>query len=999
MEPHQNADAFGRLKRHPLASAIGHAAVAMGLTTASLLPGMARAADAPAAPAPATARAYDIPAGPLEGALNRLGREAGILLSFPTETTAGLQSKGLHGRYDVPDALARQLQGTGLAAVAQANGGYALVRRIESSAAVPGASGNEAALPPVTVRADAAREDSYRAPPTASVMRSDTPLLDTPQVVNVVPAQALRDQRPRNLDDALGNISGITQGNTLAGTQDTIMKRGFGGNRDGSVMHNGMPLIQGRGLNAAADSVEVLKGPSSLLYGIMDPGGVINIVSKRPMLEQYNAISVLGSTYGHGKNGAGATLDSTGPIGTSGLAYRLVVDQVDEQYWRNFGEHRETLVAPSLAWYGKDTQVVLSYEYRKFLYPFDRGTAIDPKTNEPLAIPSRRRLDEPFNSMDGQSHLVQLAVDHQFNADWKGHFGYSYNRESYDANQLRVFGVNSTTGVLSRSNDATHGALSTDSYGIAYVDGRFNVAGLRNDLQVVAQPGHVEAAIHIGNAVAVRAQGAMGGVIAARQHAGGGVDPEHAQLVGVVALAVVAVAEVSLPVGIELVIDRQLHQVRLPVHAVERLIQPAPAGDGQRLVGLRVDGRAAIERIEKLPVFVGQDYLRVLAVPGQRRRYQRLAMLAEVAPVLLVDLVHHQAISQAGGADGAGGIQRGARAVLAVAIGGAEHGDGVVLLKHGPLADDVDHAARIHDAVQQRGRALEHLHAVGRRVEPAALYQGHAVVHHRAIAIAAKAALHDGVLRAGQRIALGDAADIAERVVQVAGTLIAQRLGRHHVHHLRRVEQGRVRTHHGCRGRGTVAVFTGGIGAHGDRRQGGLVAARARYRCRGLDAPDQRIAAVGLRHGGQARALQLSGQRVRHVITAVQALALQASRGFRGEREQDAGFAAQAVERALQRAGRDVVGPGGRRRRRCRRVCRPRHAGKQAGRGEAHGHRGMPDGGRERMSLEAAEGVGVLMRFHIRWLGGGWEMWCAYLLCHARIENRPPPAAFFREKG
>ena len=484
MEPHQNADAFGRLKRHPLASAIGHAAVAMGLTTASLLPGMARAADAPAAPAPATARAYDIPAGPLEGALNRLGREAGILLSFPTETTAGLQSKGLHGRYDVPDALARQLQGTGLAAVAQANGGYALVRRIESSAAVPGASGNEAALPPVTVRADAAREDSYRAPPTASVMRSDTPLLDTPQVVNVVPAQALRDQRPRNLDDALGNISGITQGNTLAGTQDTIMKRGFGGNRDGSVMHNGMPLIQGRGLNAAADSVEVLKGPSSLLYGIMDPGGVINIVSKRPMLEQYNAISVLGSTYGHGKNGAGATLDSTGPIGTSGLAYRLVVDQVDEQYWRNFGEHRETLVAPSLAWYGKDTQVVLSYEYRKFLYPFDRGTAIDPKTNEPLAIPSRRRLDEPFNSMDGQSHLVQLAVDHQFNADWKGHFGYSYNRESYDANQLRVFGVNSTTGVLSRSNDATHGALSTDSYGIAYVDGRFNVAGLRNDLQV-----------------------------------------------------------------------------------------------------------------------------------------------------------------------------------------------------------------------------------------------------------------------------------------------------------------------------------------------------------------------------------------------------------------------------------------------------------------------------------------------------------------------------------
>ncbi|KMZ13599.1 Outer membrane receptor protein, mostly Fe transport [Candidatus Burkholderia humilis] len=273
------------------------------------------------------------------------------------------------------------------------------------------------------------------------------------------------------------------QDNTLAGTQDTMLKRGFGGNRAGSIMHNGMPLVQGRGLNATADSVEVLKGPSSLLYGIMDPGGVINVVSKQPMLTPYRAISAYGSTYGHGRNGAGSTLDTTGPIGDTGLAYRFIVDHVDEQYWRNFGEHRETLVAPSLAYYGRDTQVVLSYEYRKFLYPFDRGTALDPTTNEPLAISARERLDEPFNNMAGESHLAQLSVDHRINADWKAHFGYSYNRETYDANQLRVQGVNNVTGTLSRSNDATHGALSTDSYAIAYVDGWFNVAGLRNDLQ------------------------------------------------------------------------------------------------------------------------------------------------------------------------------------------------------------------------------------------------------------------------------------------------------------------------------------------------------------------------------------------------------------------------------------------------------------------------------------------------------------------------------------
>ncbi|WP_455778006.1 TonB-dependent siderophore receptor, partial [Burkholderia stabilis] len=350
----------------------------------------------------------------------------------------------------------------------------------------PAATGAAAAaeLPAINVRSTVLRAESYRPTKEANVLRSDIPLLDTAQAVNVVPAQVLRDQRPRNLDDALGNVSGITQGNTLAGTQDTIMKRGFGGNRDGSIMHNGMPIVQGRSFNAAVDSVEVLKGPTSLLYGLMDPGGVVNVVSKQPQLTRYNAISLGASTFGHGKNGGSATFDSTGPIGDSRLAYRLIVDQSNEQYWRNFGENRQTFVAPSLAWYGRDTQVVVSYEYRTFHSPFDRGTALDPRTNAPLDIPARRRLDEPFNNMDGESHLAQLSIDHQFNADWSAHLGYSYNRETYDANQLRTTGVDPVKGTLSRSNDATHGSLSTDSYGIAYVNGKLTLAGMRHDLQL-----------------------------------------------------------------------------------------------------------------------------------------------------------------------------------------------------------------------------------------------------------------------------------------------------------------------------------------------------------------------------------------------------------------------------------------------------------------------------------------------------------------------------------
>ncbi|WP_431018805.1 TonB-dependent siderophore receptor [Burkholderia cepacia] len=479
-----------RAARPAAPAAPGHLArrLAGAVLVSALLPLPALAdtgTDAAPAAQRAARRAFDIPAGPLEAALNRFGRDAGILLAFPAELTAGLTSGGVQGRFDVDGALDRLLAGTGLVALRQPGGGYTL-KRADSTVARPVAAGVAAGaeLPAITVRDSALRAESYRAPKEAGVLRSDIPLLDTAQAVNIVPAQVLRDQRPRNLDDALGNVSGITQGNTLAGTQDTIMKRGFGGNRDGSVMQNGMPLVQGRAFNAAVDSVEVLKGPTSLLYGLMDPGGVVNVVTKQPQLVRYNAISLGASTFGHGKNGGSATFDSTGPVGDSRLAYRLIVDQSNEQYWRNFGEYRQTFVAPSLAWYGRDTQVVVSYQYRTFHSPFDRGTALDPRTNAPLDIPARRRLDEPFNNMDGESHLAQLSVDHQFNADWSAHLGYSYNRETYDANQLRTTGVDPVKGTLSRSNDATHGSLSTDSYGIGYVNGKLTLGGMRHDVQV-----------------------------------------------------------------------------------------------------------------------------------------------------------------------------------------------------------------------------------------------------------------------------------------------------------------------------------------------------------------------------------------------------------------------------------------------------------------------------------------------------------------------------------
>lgn len=320
----------------------------------------------------------------------------------------------------------------------------------------------------------------YRAMPSATTLRSGASPLDTSQAVNVVPEQVLKDQLPRNIDDALGNVSGITQTNTLAGTQDAVIRRGFGDNRDGSIMRNGMPLVQGRSLNPAVESVEVLKGPASLLYGIMDPGGIVNTISKRPELYQHGSVTLLGSAFSASKTGADGLLDVTGPIGDQGLAYRFIGYGVSEDYWRNFGRHREMLVAPSLAWYGQDTTVQLNYEHREFITPFDRGTAF--VNGAPLAIPATRRLDEPYNNMWGTSDLIQASVEHRINQDWKLFAGYSYNTETFSANQLRITGVNAKTGVETRSNDGTQGSLSNASYGTSYISGGFWVGNMRNEV-------------------------------------------------------------------------------------------------------------------------------------------------------------------------------------------------------------------------------------------------------------------------------------------------------------------------------------------------------------------------------------------------------------------------------------------------------------------------------------------------------------------------------------
>ncbi|WP_271410073.1 TonB-dependent siderophore receptor [Pseudomonas sp. Q1-7] len=446
-----------------------------GLGMASLLVAGPLLLTAGAAQAEATAAAheFDIPAQPLPLALDAFSRVTGLSVVYTQDAPYGVKAPAVRGRMSTAEALGRLLAGSGLT-----------WRQLGADTLTLEPAGNDGAMKLDAVNIDSrlVQVGSYQPPPVTAIMRSEAPLLEIPQAVAVVPSQVLADQQPQHLDDALYNVSGITQANTLGSTLDAVMKRGFGDNRDGSILRDGMRTIQGRNLTATADRVEVLKGPASMLYGILDPGGVINVISKKPQLEAYHAITGRASTYGDGKNGSGGQLDVTGPLGDTGLAYRLIADYDDADYWRNFGHSREKTIAPSIAWFGEDTTVNLSYEHREYSVPFDRGTVIDPRTNKPLNIPAERRLDEPYNSTEGRSDLTIFDLSHRLSEDWKAHFAYSYNRDTYDDYQARVININTSNGTVGRRLDGTRGAVSTEHFATFDLDGKIDLGDMRHDL-------------------------------------------------------------------------------------------------------------------------------------------------------------------------------------------------------------------------------------------------------------------------------------------------------------------------------------------------------------------------------------------------------------------------------------------------------------------------------------------------------------------------------------
>ncbi|AKK65403.1 TonB-dependent siderophore receptor [Xanthomonas oryzae pv. oryzicola] len=269
----------------------------------------------------------------------------------------------------------------------------------------------------------------YRELSITGATKTDAPLRDVPISARVLDRTLLDDAGVTDLAGALELASGITKANNLGGLWDSYSMRGFTGdpNFSSDYMVNGFNASRGyNGLRDAANtqSIEVIKGPASALYGRGEPGGVVNIITKKPLFQPQNSVDVSAGRFDSYR----AAIDSTGPLSES-VAYRLNVMHKDQHSFRDTVDSDNTLLAPSLLWMPTpETTVSYELEAVRIHAPFDRGvTAIDGDANR---LPASRFLGEPRDGdIDLHSTGHQLFVVHGLNQIWSLQGGATY-RES-----------------------------------------------------------------------------------------------------------------------------------------------------------------------------------------------------------------------------------------------------------------------------------------------------------------------------------------------------------------------------------------------------------------------------------------------------------------------------------------------------------------------------------------------------------------------------------------
>jgi len=302
---------------------------------------------------------------------------------------------------------------------------------------------------------------------------------ELPQSVQVITRQTIDDLGATRLDTVLDYVSGISRGNDFGGLQDGVLFRGLSSEQGfADAMLNGVSSARGYPIArdlAGVERVEFLKGPTAALYGNGSPGGLLNVVSKRPLWTPAYALSA--SAGGH--DFKRASFDGSGPL-TDTLAYRVNLAAENSGSFRDFVKRQQRIFIPALTW-RLGAQSTLEYvgEMIERKAPQDRGI---PAVNGKMGrLPRSRNLAEPDDTMRATSNTHQAILSHDWNQGWSSRVSVSYRETDMHGSSSNVRGNPDAAGMVNRTYARTD--VDTEDIAVqAEVTGAFQTAAIEHEL-------------------------------------------------------------------------------------------------------------------------------------------------------------------------------------------------------------------------------------------------------------------------------------------------------------------------------------------------------------------------------------------------------------------------------------------------------------------------------------------------------------------------------------
>ena len=429
--------------------------IAIGLLACLVFPNLLKAE-----PAQKAAVQFHIPKQKLIPALTDYAQQTGVQLLYNAELAEALSTSGISGSYAPQQALTTLLKGTGITYRYVDKNIITLERKpthqIEDGGANAGMlplvqvtakneeNSSDTSLPKVTVEADSAYDPEYYADPynkdyvipnATAGTKTDTPIMETPLNVQVISKQVLKERQVIRLSDAFKNVSGVTTntnssglGGVLGGSTQSIFLRGF---ESQTFFRNGFRLQEGsasKGL-ANVEAVEVLKGPAAILYGLVEPGGMVNVITKQPLATPYYGFTQQFGSYDLYRT----TLDATGPLTKNkDLLYRVNMSYENSGSFRDLVDNEDVFFAPVLKWnISPKTQVTFELEYNHQHQGTDSGF-IPFFKGRPIDMPFSRNYGD-YSPATTETIFAGFNWSHQFNDDWSVKHRFSVNQRSLSA--------------------------------------------------------------------------------------------------------------------------------------------------------------------------------------------------------------------------------------------------------------------------------------------------------------------------------------------------------------------------------------------------------------------------------------------------------------------------------------------------------------------------------------------------------------------------------------